>query len=194
MFLSLPRDAMEAIMLRLRPHDIINCARVCNALKAAAYSEQLWQNICERQFAETCPRTWLVPTETVAAAASSAFAEPGAPLTASQGDSPTIYRYLTLAMTYMDGGSPSGSYNDVSGITAVLTWHLWSPRAWELTVSWLRFRSLYPILERYGGVVGLWRSVGEGPVGSFYQFRWGRDCVEGVQLVYHSPLRCTSAQ
>ncbi len=60
-------------------------------------------------------------------------------------------------------------------------------------MSWLRVRALYPILERYGGVVGLWRSIGEGPVGSFYQFRWGRDCVEGVQLVYHSPLRCASA-
>jgi hypothetical protein len=83
---------MEAIMLRLRPNDIINCARVCQALRAAAYSEQLWQHICERQFADTSPRTWLAPTETVAADAGSAFAEPSAPLTASQGSSPTIYR------------------------------------------------------------------------------------------------------
>ena len=56
-------------------------------------------------------------------------------------------------------------------------------------MSWASVRALYPILDGYGGMVGLWRSIGEGPVGSFYQFRWGKGCVEGIQLVYHSPLR-----
>lgn len=51
-------------------------------------------------------------------------------------------------------------------------------------------RALYPVLSRYSGVVGLWRSIGDGPVGSFFQFRWAQSCIEGDQLVYHSPLRC----
>ena len=51
-------------------------------------------------------------------------------------------------------------------------------------------RALYPVLSEYSGLLGLWRSVGEGPTGSLYQFRWGPDCVDGVELVYRSPLRC----
>jgi len=46
------------------------------------------------------------------------------------------------------------------------------------------------VLSRYSGVLGLWRSIGDGPVGSFFQFRWAQSCIEGDQLVYHSPLRC----
>ena len=50
-------------------------------------------------------------------------------------------------------------------------------------------RSLYPLLSKYAALVGLWRSVGEGPAGSLYEFSWGTDCVEGVQLVHSSPFR-----
>ena len=106
-FLSLPRDAMEVIMLCLRPHDIINCARVCHALRTAAYSEQLWQTICERQFANTAPHSWLAPAaENTAADASSAIAESNAPPVASQGSAPTTYRCLAFGGCASDSRHP----------------------------------------------------------------------------------------
>ena len=40
--LTLPADALEAVLLCLRPQDIANCAHVCRSLRSAAYSEHLW--------------------------------------------------------------------------------------------------------------------------------------------------------
>ena len=82
-------------MLCLRPQDIINCARVCHALRTAAYSEQLWQIICERQFADTAPRSWLPhPAENVVRESSGAFDELITPSVISQTSTPNTYRYF----------------------------------------------------------------------------------------------------
>ena len=43
MLLSLPWDAMEAILLYLRPQDIANCAHVSRSMRDVVYSEHLWQ-------------------------------------------------------------------------------------------------------------------------------------------------------
>jgi len=98
LLLGLPTDAMEAILLRLRPHDIVNCARVCHALRRAAHSEGLWQTICERQFDETCPRAWLVPRaeDLPIPDASSLFATHSVTPAPEQGSTPTTYRCQLL--------------------------------------------------------------------------------------------------
>ena len=103
LLLGLPTDAAETILLRLRPHDIVNCARVCHALRKAAYSERLWQTICERQFVETRPRAWLVPrAEDLATDASGPFSVHGVTPAVAPGGGPTTYR-CQLVYSRVDG-------------------------------------------------------------------------------------------
>lgn len=48
------------------------------------------------------------------------------------------------------------------------------------------FRQLYYFLRHVERLCGLWRSIGEGPVGSLVSFSWTSDGIEGEELTYSS--------
>lgn len=56
-------------------------------------------------------------------------------------------------------------------------------------------RALYYLLLRSAPIIGLWRLVGEGPVGALIAFTWTQEAIKGEELTFDSlgdEMDCTT--
>ena len=183
---GLPENLLEHILLLLDVQDVVTCSRVCLQLKDAALRETLWWRMCSRRWPQTEHRKWLTR------APFGHFQLPESPH-----NYPGTFRYILMIFLPRRPHSrltircilSSASYGTLCSSSAAIANNcMASPMIRYRVPAWLR--ALYPLLQHYEHLIGVWSSSEER---GLFIFAWAPDCIQGAHLVFDSfklpPLR-----